>query len=70
MKGTYKDIQEYIREKYKFVAQTCWIADVKEMCGLKVEKAHNRLSDDSRVKKCPKEKIGYIKEALRYFDII
>jgi len=32
--ATYKEVQEYIKKKYGFIVKTCWIAHVKEMCGL------------------------------------
>ena len=35
---TYKNIQEWVKMNYGFTVKTCWIAHVKEMCGLKLRK--------------------------------
>lgn len=35
----YKKIIKYIKEKYGRSVKTCWIADMKERCGLPVKKA-------------------------------
>ncbi len=32
--ATYQQIQEWVRQQYGFVPETCWIAHVKESCGL------------------------------------
>ena len=32
----YKKIITYIKEKYHCTVKTCWIADMKERCGLPV----------------------------------
>jgi hypothetical protein len=37
--ATYEQIQDYVRKKYGFIPKTCWIAHVKEMCGLQMRKA-------------------------------
>ena len=36
--ATYEEIQDYIKQKYGFTPKTCWIAHVKEICGLPVRK--------------------------------
>ena len=38
-KGTVKQIQEYTKSHYGFIAKSCWIADVKEKCGISVKPA-------------------------------
>ena len=68
--ATYKDIQSFIKEKHGITAQTCWIADMKEKCGLPKRKAPNRISEDSRVKPCPAEYEKYIEEAFKHFGMI
>jgi hypothetical protein len=41
--GTYKDIQEWIKEdNFGISVKTCWVADVKERCGLSVKRTPNR----------------------------
>lgn len=37
--ATYEEIRDYTKEHYGFVPKTCWIADVKEQCGLPVNMA-------------------------------
>jgi hypothetical protein len=65
----YKDIQAWVNQQYGFVPQTCWIAHVKELSGLPVEKAPNRKGDD-RMKPCPPEKIESIRAAFRHFGMM
>jgi len=68
--ATYQQIQKWIKENYGFSVKTCWIAHVKEICGLPVRKAPNRINKNKRVDPCPKSKIEYIKEAFKYFGMI
>ncbi len=65
--ATYKQIQEWVREqeRFKFTVHTCWIAHVKEMCGLKPRRAANRV--DGRKNPCPQDKVEPIKKAFRHF---
>ena len=67
--ATYKEIQEWIKKKYKYEPKTCWIADVKEQCGLPVKSAWNRQGPKRR-NPCPKDKIKDIKSAFHYFGMI
>ncbi len=66
---TYMEIQDYVRRRYGFVPETCWIAHVKELCGLPVRKAWNRAGQ-ARMAPCPPEKRPAIKEAFRHFGLI
>lgn len=68
--ATYKEIQVYVREKYGFVPETCWIAHVKELCGLKMRPAHNRMSRTRRKRPCPAHRSPPIIEALRHFGLV
>ena len=61
--ATYKEIQNFIQDKYGFAVKTCWIAHVKEMCGIPTRVASNRYSLDNRKYPCPKDKINTIKDA-------
>lgn len=65
---TYKQVQVYVKKKYGYIPQTCWIAHVKEMCGLPVRKAHNRTG--KRKKPCPDNKVNDIKYAFKHFGMI
>ena len=68
--ATYKQIQRWVKENYKFTVKTCWIAHVKEMCGIELRKAPNRLNENERVNPCPSEKTEPIKQALKHFGEI
>ena len=68
--ATYKEIQGYVKETYGFLPKTCWIAHIKELCGIPVKNAPNRISPSHREKPCPPEKMPYIKKAFRYFGMI
>lgn len=65
---TYEDIQSYVKRTYGFIPKTCWIAHVKEICGLPVRKAWNRLGERSNP--CPPDKIRFIKDAFKHFGMI
>ena len=67
--GTYKQIQDWVRQQYGFVPKTCWIAHVKHISGLSMRQAPNRKGKE-RVYPCPPEKIEPIRTALRYFGMI
>lgn len=67
--ATYKEIQNYIKEKYNFTVKTCWIADIKDRFRLITRKAPNR-KESQRLHSCPQSKENYIVEALRYFKMM
>ena len=68
--GTVKQIQEYTKSHYGFIAKSCWIADVKEKCGLFVKPAWNRKNLNERKYPCPADKIEKIKTALQFYNLI
>ncbi len=63
--ATYKEIQRWVKDNYGFSVKTCWIAHVKEMCGLKLRRPPNRLSQETRSNPCPPDKIEPIELALK-----
>lgn len=67
--ATYKEIRGWVKNKYGYQPRTCWIADVKEQCGLRVRRAWNRKSN-KRMVPCPKQKVKDIKVAFRHFGMI
>lgn len=67
--ATYKEIQKWVKKKFGYQPKACWIADVKEQCGLPVRKAWNRQSN-KRMFPCPKEKVKDIKAGFRRFGMI
>ena len=68
--ATYKEIQDYIKDKYHISVKTCWIAHVKEMKGFYLRKAHNRKSHSVRKNPCPKSKISLIEDAMRKYRML
>ena len=68
--ATYREIQAYVKEKYGFQPKTCWIAHMKEICGLPVKISHNRHDISSRVNPCPEEKQDAIREAFSHFGML
>jgi predicted RNA-binding protein with RPS1 domain len=68
--ATYKEIQEYVKNKYECSVKSCWIAESKELSGLSVKPAHNRISKTKRKNSCPEEKTQYIIESFKHFGMI
>ena len=70
-KATYQKIKDYVKEKYDVNVHTSYIAQVKRMCGLDIGENYNKSKKKNpEVKQCPQEKVEYIKDALRYFELI
>ena len=68
--ATYKQIQNYIKRIDGITVKTCWIAHVKELKGLNPRKAQNRKSYSLRSNPCPDNKINFIENALKHFNMI
>jgi len=68
--ATYRQIQNWIKNKYGFSVKTCWIAHAKEIFGLNPRIAHNRYNPKERKHPCPKQKLQPIREAFKHFEII
>jgi hypothetical protein len=68
--ATYKEIQEYIKQQYGYTPKTCWIADMKEKCGLKPNVANNRQSVKTRLHPCPTEKEQDLRDTFSHFNMI
>ena len=70
-KATYQKIKDYVKYKYGVNVHTSYIAQVKRMCGLDMGENYNKSKKEKLdVKKCPQEKVEYIKDALRHFNLI
>ena len=70
-KATYQKIKEYVKDKYGVHVHTSYIAQVKRMCGLDMGENYNKSKKENpEVKQCPQEKVEYIKDALRHFELI
>ena len=66
--ATYRQIQDWVKQQYGFVPKTCWIAHVKEMSGITLRKAANRLGEQRRMP-CPQDKVEPIRAALKHFEM-
>jgi hypothetical protein len=67
---TYKVIQRWVKDKFGFVPKTCWIAHLKELLGMPVRVAPNRVRLDSRSNPCPEHRKAALFAAFIHFGII
>ena len=68
--ATYEQIRDFIKNKYGISVKPCWIAHMKELCGLKVRVAHNRIDKTKRKYPCPEAKRPMIEEAFKHFGML
>ncbi len=68
--ATYKEIQEDIRRRHGRTVKTCWIAHVKELNGLSLRRAPNRLSSSKRQVPCPIEVRPLIELSMRRLGML
>ena len=68
--ATYQEIQNYVKNKYGVAVKTCWIAHMKEVCGLDVKVSNRRNDPNKRVYPCPEGKKPMIGDAFRHFGMI
>ena len=70
-KATYKQIQNYVLEKYGFKVSTLYIAQIKKKCGIELREHYNKSKKEKQViPQCTPEKEEAIMDALRYFKMI
>ncbi len=70
-KATYREIKDYILEKYGVKVSSLYIAQVKEKYGIIERENYNHAkSEDGKKLKCPAEKERLIEEAMREFKMI
>ena len=70
-KATYREIEEWVREKYGFHVTNLNIAQVKQKHGIIERENYNKpKSPDSRQPGCPEEKVKAIEDAMRHFQMI
>lgn len=68
--ASYDEIKDYVYEKYGFVPKSCWIADMKDACGIPVRMSAQRKSPEQRNYPCPQGKRQAIEDAFRHFHMI
>ncbi len=66
--ATYKQIKDYIKEKYGYNIHSTYIAEIKRKYGVDMQSL--RTIDDAKHVNCPKEKADAIIDALKHFNII
>ena len=70
-KDTYKQIQNYVLEKFGFKVSTLYIAQVKKKNGLEVREHYNiSKNENQKVSQCSIEKEEAILDAFKYFKMI
>ena len=70
-KATYKQIQNYVLEKFGFKVSTLYIAQVKRKYGLDVSEHYNiSKNEKQKIPQCPIEKEEAILDAFKYFKMI
>lgn len=68
--ATYDEIRDDIKAIHGRTVQSCWIAHVKELNGLKPRPAPNRLSLKERKKPCPDHARAWIEASMKRFGMI
>ena len=66
----YKEIKEYINDKYGFTVSSLNIAQVKDKCGLNKRNNYNKGVDGHKVPACPEKKEKALLEAFKHFGLI
>lgn len=66
--ATYKQIKDYIKEKYNLNIHSTYIAEIKRKYGVDMQAL--RTIDNAKHVNCPKEKADAIIDALKHFNII
>lgn len=69
-KPAYKNIKQWIFDKYGFNVSTLYIAQIKDKVGLEKRKNYNPGSGEGKVLVCPPEKEKAIMDAFRHFNLI
>ncbi|EFE27787.1 hypothetical protein HMPREF0389_01418 [Filifactor alocis ATCC 35896] len=70
-KATYKQIQNYVLEKFRFKVSTLYIAQVKKKHGLEVREHYNiPKNENQKVPQCSIEKEEAILNALKNFKML
>ena len=68
--ATYKEIKEYIEDKYGFKVSNLYIGRMKDKVGIKERENYNHGSGEVRNLECPPEKEEAIMDAFRHFGMV
>lgn len=69
-KATYREITEYIQQKYGFHVTNLNIAQVKDKCGFDKRENYNKGADGHKVPQVTPEKEQAIIEAFKHFKML
>ena len=70
-KATYAQIRKYVSEKFGAMVSSLYIAQVKRKYGLDLGKNYNvSKKTNARVPVCPKDKEGFIVDALKHYKML
>ena len=70
-KATYKQIQNYVLEKFRFKVSTLYIAKVRRKYGLDIREHYNiSKNENQKVPQCPIEKEEAILDAFKHFKML
>ena len=67
--ATYKMIKADVRSRHGHTVKTCWIAHVKELNGLPLRHAWNRVPGTDRKYPCPEWARPLIEDSMQRFGI-
>jgi hypothetical protein len=67
--GIYERTQRDVKKHDGFVPKSCWIAHMKEECGLPVKKAWNR-NGKARIVPCPPKNKKAIRDSFKRQGLI
>ncbi len=68
--ATYAQVQSLVKDTHGRSVKTCWIAHVKEMNGLPLRTAWNRLSPTNRAEPCPDWARPMIEDPMRRLGML
>ena len=70
-KSTYAQIRKYVSEKFGAKVSSLYIAQMKRKYGLDLGKNYNvSKKTNARVPVCPKDKEGFIVDALKHYKML
>ena len=70
-KATYREIEEWVREKYGFHVTNLNIAQVKQKHGIIERENYNKSQkEDAKQPQCPEDKEKAIRDALEHFGMV
>ena len=69
-KATYREITDYVQQKYGFHVTNLNIAQVKDKCGFEKRENYNKGADGHKVPQVTPEKEQAILEAFKHFKMI